>query len=213
MKIRTWIKYTESYLPTKRHRKLRYRECEDFVNIELKEVDFNSLIPALSVGNKKYYLFEGGLYIKAKIRDVSAYNKIKNPLQNLIHCNEKGSRYFGFRETDTREKMIDRANQDMERYLLVDNDLYVQADEPVYAIYCFGCGNNHAETILSVTSGNVARQNSGSYFNANDRKEAIDYAIKVAMNRGDTNSIEDIKNVEAIKILNYQVKFATNLNN
>lgn len=29
MKIKTWIKYEESYLPP-RCRKLRYRECEDF---------------------------------------------------------------------------------------------------------------------------------------------------------------------------------------
>lgn len=38
MKIKTYIKYTEGYLPTPRHRKLRYKELEDFVDIELCEV-------------------------------------------------------------------------------------------------------------------------------------------------------------------------------
>ena len=42
MKIKTWIKYEESYLPP-RCRKLRYRECEDYINVNLKEVDRNEL--------------------------------------------------------------------------------------------------------------------------------------------------------------------------
>lgn len=36
MKIKTLIKYEESYLPP-RCRKLRYRECEEYVNIHLPE--------------------------------------------------------------------------------------------------------------------------------------------------------------------------------
>lgn len=38
MKIRTWIKYEESYIP-KGCRKFRYRECEDHVNITLAELE------------------------------------------------------------------------------------------------------------------------------------------------------------------------------
>lgn len=38
MKIKTWIKYEEGYLPP-RCRKLRYRECEEYVNVNLKEVE------------------------------------------------------------------------------------------------------------------------------------------------------------------------------
>ena len=37
MKIRTWIKYEESYLPP-RCRKLRYKECEEHVDINLREI-------------------------------------------------------------------------------------------------------------------------------------------------------------------------------
>ena len=37
MNIKTWIKYEESYLPP-RCRKLRYRECEDHIDVKLREV-------------------------------------------------------------------------------------------------------------------------------------------------------------------------------
>lgn len=36
MKIKTWIKYEESYIPP-RCRKPRYNECEEYVNINLSE--------------------------------------------------------------------------------------------------------------------------------------------------------------------------------
>ena len=42
MKIKTWIKFEESYLPP-RCRKLRYRECEDYVDIDYAETTTDSL--------------------------------------------------------------------------------------------------------------------------------------------------------------------------
>lgn len=36
MKIKTWIKYEESYIPP-RCRKPHYNECEEYVNINLSE--------------------------------------------------------------------------------------------------------------------------------------------------------------------------------
>lgn len=42
MKIKAWIKYTEGYLPTPRHRKLRYRECESFEDVIIDETTTNN---------------------------------------------------------------------------------------------------------------------------------------------------------------------------
>ena len=42
MKIKTWIKYEEHYLPEK-CKKLRYRKCEGYVNITLAETSSDNL--------------------------------------------------------------------------------------------------------------------------------------------------------------------------
>lgn len=42
MKIRTWIKYEESYLPP-RCRKLRYKKCEDYINANLTETSMDDV--------------------------------------------------------------------------------------------------------------------------------------------------------------------------
>ena len=46
MKIKTWMKYNVGFLPTPRCRKLRYREEEEYVDIELREVSVNQFLPA-----------------------------------------------------------------------------------------------------------------------------------------------------------------------
>ena len=51
MKIKTWIKYEESYLPS-RCKKLCYRECEDYINLTLKEVDKEEL-KMLGIGERR----------------------------------------------------------------------------------------------------------------------------------------------------------------
>ena len=56
MLINTCIKYMEGYFPTKRCRKLRFRECKELLDLELKEVCFADI--------KKRYKAEGRLYIE-----------------------------------------------------------------------------------------------------------------------------------------------------
>ena len=51
MKIKAWIKYTEGYLPTPRHRKLRYRECESFEDVIIDETTTNRTKLKYTVGN------------------------------------------------------------------------------------------------------------------------------------------------------------------
>ena len=58
MKIKTCIKYEESYLPA-RCRKLRYRECTEFINVALKEVAPTELQLAFEDNS---YLGKGKIY-------------------------------------------------------------------------------------------------------------------------------------------------------
>lgn len=107
MKIKIWIKYEESYLPP-RCRKLRYRECEDYVDVELKEVNSDELQLAFEdnsyEGKGKIYFYKGKLYAKTKFRKDSWHKDIEEregiaietALDSLIWCNEHCSTYFRF---------------------------------------------------------------------------------------------------------------------
>lgn len=200
MKIKTWIKYMEAYLPTPRCRKNRYKEMEEYIDIELTEISMNDVKPAFNVDGSIYYLFNEKLFIKANKRSVSNFD-IENPLENLKYCNENCSSYFGFNDDDSREKIINKAINEMNEFLLIDNELYVKTYEPVYTIHTFGLGNNHGGIGTSLSISNVTDWSLGYYFNAYDREKAMKHALQVAINRGDTDSIDYIENVPEIIVL------------
>jgi hypothetical protein len=200
MKIKTWIKYMEAYLPTPRCRKNRYKEMEEYIDIELKEISINEVKPAFKVDEMIYYLYNEELFIKANKNSISNFD-IENPLENLKYCNEHCSSYFGFNDDDSREKMINKANERIKRLLLIDNELYVKTYEPAYTVHTFGLGNNHAGIVTSLSIVNVTDLSLGYYFDAYDREKAIEHALQVAINRGDTHSIDCIKNASEIIVL------------
>ena len=207
MKIKTWIKYTEGYLPTPRHRKLRYKELEDFVDIELREVSKNDTELAYIIDSTKEIIRYDGLLYR-KITEKEPFyrgNSERNSdnetvLGRLKHSFVAYSTYFGFGEDDTREKMIAKAQSNMDRYILIGNDIWVVTEKPIYEILTFGMGNNHAGigTSLHVRYGYNSNVREDCCFDAKDRDKAIEVALEVAINRGDTNSIEYIKDAPMI---------------
>ena len=74
MKIKTWIKYEESYIPP-RWRKPRYNECEDYVDINLSEATMGDLRLAFEdssyEGAGKIFFYNGKLWAQAKLRNRS----------------------------------------------------------------------------------------------------------------------------------------------
>lgn len=90
MKIKTWIKYEESYLPP-RCRKLRYRECEEYVDINLAETTMENMKLAFEDnaynGKGKIYFFRNKLWTKASVRDICSGNEdeYESPLAALIY--------------------------------------------------------------------------------------------------------------------------------
>ena len=73
--------------------------------------------------------------------------------------------------------------------LIIGGKTHRVADEPLYCVMTFGLGHNHGGTSLSVSShynSNIAWQN---YFRLDQREEAIKAAEKVALGRGDTQSV------------------------
>lgn len=203
MNIRTHIKYEESYLPP-RCRKLRYRECEDFINVPLKEVASAELQLAFEdnsySGKGKIYFYRDKLWCKAERNHNIAKNYgTKSALEDLIWIHEYCSTYFRFswdREAgmDTsRDGIIAAAINDMKSYILVDGELYSVTSEPRYVIVTFGCGNNHGGTGMFCEYGynpNIAMEN---YFSALQGEQAVAYANNVAENRGDTRDVGKFK--------------------
>lgn len=205
MKIKTWIKYEESYLPP-RCWKLRYRECEEYVDINLKEVDPAELQLAFEdnsySGKGKIYFYKGKLWTKRKQPNINiiedlrerGYN-IESALDFLIYACEHCSTYFFFSwdrergEDTSRDAVIKRARADMRCVILVDGELYEQTAEPRYCINTFGLGHNHGGTGMFVEyhyNSNIRKDN---YFSALDGDAAVEYANKVAARRGDTNDV------------------------
>lgn len=209
MKIKTWIKYEESYVPP-RCRKLRYRECEDYINVNLKEVAPDEMRLAFEdnsySGKGKIYYYKGKLWSKVKMPNTNILddldergNEIKNALDYLIYCNSHCSSYFFFswdREAgmDTsRESVISIAKSGMKKYILVDGELYEQTAEPRYVINTFGLGHNHGGTGMFVEYHYNPNIRNDNYFSALDGKKAVEYANSVAAGRGDTNDVGRFK--------------------
>lgn len=199
MKIKTWIKYEEKYLPTPRCRKYRYRECEEYVDIELAEAPISALSKAFedrSYGGKGFiYSYNGLFWNAATIRSICGSNdseRYKTPLEAVMWWNEHGSMYFSSRywnEHPGREDMIAKAVEGMSKYLLVDGTLYVQTAEPRYCIYTFGLGHNHGGTSLSVDYHYNSNISNERYFSALDGRKAVEEANRIAAARGDTNYV------------------------
>lgn len=199
MKIKTWIKYEESYLPP-RCRKLRYRECEEYINVNLREVPMDELKLAFEdnsySGKGKIYLYRGKLWCKEKMYHGAAEYGCKTALEWLIFCNENCSTFFKFAsdrvcsgEDTSREAVVKLARNSMIGYILVDGELYVQTAEPRYCIYTFGLGHNHGGTSLSVDYRYNSNISNERYFSALDGQKAVEEANRIAAARGDTNYV------------------------
>lgn len=200
MNIKAWLKYEEAYLPP-RCRKNRYRECEEYIDIPLAECTMGDLMLAFEdrsyEGKGKIYYrpANASLWTKANMRDICCGGEEEHgyhtPLQALIWWYEHGSHFFAtafdrehYGKDTSRSVMIEKAQKEIDAYLLVDGELYIKTRVPYYVIMTFGCGNNHGGTGLFVEYGQHEMD-----YDALHGKDAVADAIKTAKNRGDTDSI------------------------
>ena len=203
MKIKTWIKYEESYVPP-RCRKLRYRECEDYINVNLKEVAPDEMRLAFEdnsySGKGKIYYYKGKLWSKVKSGNFMCNPEergIKTPLEELKYVNEHSSIYFprSWRDGEhpDKERMLSAARKAIRNYVLIDGEIYEQTAEPRYVVNTFGLGHNHGGTGMFVEYHYNPNIRNDNYFSALDGKKAVEYANSVAAGRGDTNDVGRFK--------------------
>ncbi len=229
MKIKTEIKYQEAYIPP-RCRKERYRQTTKVINTTVPEAAYSDAPIAIRVQDCLHGLAADaeGVYpngVAAVIKEVDGlqesemwidYRWYKNRLYRRLlaheqYCGAKGAwsldelvrRYATYKSWDASAdcNMTEKAvRAELHQYLLLDGDVWVQTGEPIYTIATFGLGHNHASTNL-MNGIYYLGYNEHEFFNALQRDEAITECKRVAMRRGDTNSIPRIGEFWRIEVL------------
>jgi hypothetical protein len=190
MNIKTWIKYEEGYLPTTRCKKLRYKECEEYVSVELKEIALSDMKLAFEdnsyEGAGKIYFYNNKLWTMVG-RNMNIANEYgtQSAVEDLIWIHEHCSTYFSFEfdriqygKNTSRENTIASIEKDMENRLLVDSILFETTNEPRYIILNFGCGTDFSVGMF-VEYGDFHNYGDNC-FSALDGKKAVEYANNMA---------------------------------
>lgn len=100
-------------------------------------------------------------------------------------------------DDETRQSILKKATG----FVVFNGIVWERCEEPMYVVNTFGLGHNHGGTGFFIEyhyNPNIPNIN---YFNALQRKEAIEYGKKVAAGRGDTDSIPGLGDHEIIEVL------------
>jgi len=83
-----------------------------------------------------------------------------------------------------------------DQYIIIGNHVWQQVEQPIYSYNIFGLGHNHGGTgffVSFIDPKDIPKCNKKFYFMPEQLQTALDTVIKVAQNRGDTESVESIK--------------------
>lgn len=186
MKLAIRYKYWEQYFPTPRHRKLRSREMDGSVEVDIPEADSIDAPVAFITHSFDEIcdirMWNGCLWspVMVSLNGIKDYSSIDRLVSDLERPN--GSSTYENQETATIS-ISERAV----KYMILDKKVWKTTDEPVYTIHTFGMGNNHGGTGLSITKCCTAY-----LFNALEYEAARKAMNKVAESRGDSRYIMDL---------------------
>ena len=202
MKIESLIKYDEEYVPYK-CRKPRYKECQEYVELELQQAKKEDLKLAFEdksySGRGKIYYYNNQLWCLPEIRN--NIDKLNKPTVSSIksgfykYCRSYKDRWNEFEKIqgNERDNIIKARQAALDEYLLVDRTIYEKISEPRYCVVTFGLGHNHGGTGMFCDYYYNSNLSHKAYFNANQGKEAVEEANRVAKNRGDTKDVGKFK--------------------
>lgn len=208
MELKIKYEYEEGYLPTKRHRKLQYREVEEEIIVTIIEITKQEAPIALitttnewrKVNNNtdlipvetEYRLYNNEFYTKFCDRygELESVDSVKHNIKNSWH-------YRNESREDKQKHIIEEAL----KYLIINNEFWKKTGEPRYVINTFGLGHNHGGTGLFVENSYNSNIHKKRYFNALQRETVIKEANRIASNRGDTNDVGKFEESCNIKVL------------
>lgn len=205
--------YWESYLPSSRHRKPRWREVCGTVAAEIPEVTnaeapvaiIHSHAPGMSRlfpvcrdrGNPnrvEYHWYKGRFYTAIRRSMFCCYygDDMKKKGARPARLSDISWSYYGIvvAGLESRQKSFTEA---MARYLIIDGQLCAEIGEPRYVVMTFGLGANHGGTAVMVSHSYNSNIMTEAYFRADEEAEAREAAMIVAAGRGDTNSVAQIR--------------------
>lgn len=201
------ISYDEAYLPSPRHRNLRYRTKEETILVPIRRVRKDEVRLAFTLsdyGHRSQYqtkivLYEGKLYIREwrHLMNGETYHG-KDGYRPLELARLKLRNPHTFNCSLSKTEVIEMVKEQAAKYLIIENEVWIRCGEPRYVIVTFGLGHNHGGTGLFVNTwynDNISRDR---YFNALQGKEAVAEAKRVALGRGDTESVGRFR--EMIKV-------------
>lgn len=134
--------------------------------------------------------FESFDYIKQRIQDYAPYWK----------GGEDFTEKSIVKESDV-EKCKETISSRAENYVIFDSKVWETCGEPMYNVTTFGLGHNHGGTGFFIQYNYNPNISNKNYFNALEREKAIAYGKQVALNRGDTNSIDGMGESDIIEVL------------
>lgn len=117
-----------------------------------------------------------------------------NCLQRKIDVNLKDPDIQILQSSD--DDVLKRAQNECDQYIIIDNHVWKQVEQPIYSYTTFGLGHNHGGTgffVSFIDPNDIPKCNKRFYFMPEQLKEALDTVLKVAANRGDTKSVQSIK--------------------
>lgn len=103
-------------------------------------------------------------------------------------------------KSDNFTEKLKIAKEKASSYLIYEKKIWAECNEPMYNIETFGLGHNHGGTGFFITwhyNPNISKDN---YFNALQRDEAIAYGKRVALGRGDTESVDRMGEYDFIEV-------------
>ncbi len=157
-------------------------------------VSMTELQKELKYNGRKYSLFEFRAHDLNFLKLPSECPSKKEWFDANPRINPNTLRYLG----SNRDLVIQTICQ--EQVIVINGKLWVPGDEPRYVIKTFGLGNNHASTAMSVETFYNSNISNNCYFRADQYALARKIADKIAIGRGDTNSLP-VKPDSEIKVL------------
>lgn len=201
-KINFELKYSEPYLPTKRHRKPRYRDAVKNISLSVRVLTPDEAPVAFLLSdyshtddNKTVVRYhKGQFFTKMNQWDIRYCENKKNAVAIPVgreYCEELIRRclYYRIPDEDELPRVHLRLRAEAKRFILIDDELWQETGEPRYVVNTFGLGHNHGGTGLFVVNyynNNIPNRN---YFSALDGDKAVQYANTVAARRDDTDDV------------------------
>ena len=195
MKMEVKYTYSEGYLPTKRHKILRYRDIEEVTTISIKEIKKEEAPIALRVHN-----YDGNIedyrYWNNELWSIVMFQGKLYPIDEFLNSIKNRSYY-----SENKEEVKNEIYEYELKYIIIDDVVYQRRGEPRYVSMTFGLGRNHGGTSLMIDNYYNSNISSKCYFNALERDKAIEFTKTRAIVRKDTKDVDRIGKSYNIEVL------------